>query len=221
MAQQRCGHLEGNKKKACLLVHHDTDLKNYLGEGWGSTYNPEYVSERDPELYDAFIEGKELKDEYYPIIGSSFSVYSTLAAKTLLRQGIPLTMGHDFFYGAYNHRKATEYGINRDLENWNKGIIGYPEYGSVDRVESRKHRAGHSVLIVGYDDNKEVTTRVKMQDGTIKEFTYKGVYYFKNSWGTGSFGSEMEIDGVRYPGYGMMTQKYAHEFGSFYQLPIK
>ena len=59
-----------------------------------------------------------------------------------------------------------------------------------------------------------------MADGTTKKFTYKGVYYFKNSWGTSSFGRDFDIDGVNFPGYGMMVQKYAEEQGQFFQMPL-
>ena len=53
--------------------------------------------------------------------------------------------------------------------------------------------SGHSILVVGYDDNKIVEKTIKMADGKMKKFTYKGVYYFKNSWGTSSFGRDFEI----------------------------
>jgi hypothetical protein len=59
-----------------------------------------------------------------------------------------------------------------------------------------------------------------MKDGTTKKFTYKGVYYFKNSWGTSSFGRDFTIDGEKFPGYGMMVAKYAEEQGQFFQMPL-
>lgn len=213
-AQSRCGHLTGTQKESCLLVHFDPNLRNLLDPS-NQSYNTEFVT--------AYNEAAQLKRDFFPNLRVdwwSTQVRGTTQIKQMLRAGLPLTMGHDFYYGAYNHRKATEYGIGRDNVNWNKGIIGYPERGSMDRKVSPQHRAGHSVLVVGYDDDRVVTTRVLMEDGTYKEFSYKGVYYFKNSWGAASFGAGMEIDGVTYPGYGIMTQKYAHEFGSFYRLPI-
>jgi len=59
-----------------------------------------------------------------------------------------------------------------------------------------------------------------MTDGTMKTFKLKGVYYFKNSWGTGSFGVDAMIDEVNRPGYGTMTQQYAQDFGSFYYFNL-
>lgn len=59
-----------------------------------------------------------------------------------------------------------------------------------------------------------------MPDGSVVKKTYRGVYYFKNSWGTSGFGANFAIDGVSYPGYGMMVQDYAHDYGSFFKLPL-
>ena len=106
------------------------------------------------------------------------------------------------------------------MDHWSKGIIANPEEGSLDLEKSPTKRAGHSVLVVGYDDNRIVTKEIQMADGTRKTFTYKGVYYFKNSWGTSSFGKDFEVDGVNYPGYGMIVQKYADSLGSFFTMPL-
>ncbi|MBK7961490.1 MAG: hypothetical protein IPK04_10000 [Bdellovibrionales bacterium] len=78
-----------------------------------------------------------------------------------------------------------------------------------------------SIVLVGYDDNVEVTVDSLMDDGTTKSFTYRGVYYFKNSWGTDKFGVQFSLNGKVYPGYGMITQKYAHDFGQFFQMLVK
>jgi hypothetical protein len=109
-----------------------------------------------------------------------------------------------------------ELGIERNNEHWSQGLIGYPEQGSVDRRASREDPAGHSVLLVGYNDEESITVESKMEDGSTQTFTYKGVYYFKNSWGTGSFGTQTTIEGRVLPGYGKITQKYSHDFGGFY-----
>jgi hypothetical protein len=74
---------------------------------------------------------------------------------------------------------------------------------------------------VGYDDEKVTKTKMLMDDGSTKEFSYKGVYYFKNSWGIKGSGRDFTLNGVSYPGYGMITQKYAHEHGRFFHYPTK
>jgi C1A family cysteine protease len=88
----------------------------------------------------------------------------------------------------------------------------------VDRQMSKTKPTGHSVLLVGYDDNATITTVQKMTDGSERSFTYRGVFYFKNSWGTDSLGAGFTIDGQRVPGYGVITQQYAFEFGEFFSL---
>jgi C1A family cysteine protease len=142
-------------------------------------------------------------------------------ARGLLDSGRPVTLDIDFYYGAWNHRKATEYGISRDQSQWEAGIVGYPESDTIDEQQSRIHRAGHSIVIVGYDDSVEVTTQIAMTDGSTKTFTRKGVYYFKNSWGTEKFGVKFSVEGKNFPGYGMITQDYAHDYGQFYKFGWK
>jgi hypothetical protein len=93
----------------------------------------------------------------------------------------------------------------------------------MDRAHSGDQPAGHSVLIVGYDDNYTITTQQLMEDGTTKTFTYKGAYFFKNSWGTTNFGVTFQTSAQApiHGGYGAMTEKYAEEFGQFFQLPLR
>lgn len=217
LATERCGHLEGRIKKSCLLGHRDPRLLNATSAQL-MTEGSEFF---DPEFNEARNEAFQIRNDYIKFSSTNYSVYYTQDVKRLLAKGIPLTLGIEFFYGAWNHRKATEFGIGRSEDHWKKGIVGYPERGSVDYKVSKENGAGHSVLVVGYDDDKIVTTKVKMQDGTEKEFTYKGVYYFKNSWGTGGFGREFNMSGDTFDGYGMITQKHAHQHGSFYRMPLR
>lgn len=217
MAQQRCGHLEGISNTSCLIVHRDPALLTMTDEQILDEEKPFF----DPEFVEARTEATEFKNEHIKYSSNRYSLWSTAQVKQLLQRGIPVTLGIEFFYGAWNHRKADEFGIGRSADNWARGIVGHPEPGSVDLVKSRENPAGHSVLVVGYDDTKIVETTVKMEDGTTKTFTYRGVYYFKNSWGTSSFGVNVEIEGQKLPGYGMIVQKHAHQHGSFYTMPLR
>lgn len=212
LASERCGHLEGAKLKTCKLSHFDPALFWLTDEALSQSE----LSGAD-EILKNKKEATKFRKKYLTPGSKMYQVYGVSEVKARLQAGIPLELGLDFFYGAWNHRKANDLSIGRDLSQWEEGIVGYPEVGSVDYAQSRlsKNRAGHSILVVGYDDNKIVVTKVKMQDGSTKEFTYKGVYYFKNSWGTDSFGAEFSVDDKNFPGYGMITQKYAHQYGSF------
>ena len=100
-------------------------------------------------------------------------------------------------------------------------LQGYRIPGSKDRRICDERGGGHSIVLVGYDDTVEVKGRLLMDDGTWKASTYKGVYYFKNSWGVRGFGRDFELNGRKLPGYGMITQKYLHDLGTFHHLPLK
>lgn len=214
-ANKRCGYLTGTTKDSCLIVHHDPGHRYRTDAQLLDVTKPWY----DPEFVAARQEGQQFKVEN--LIAATYSgIYSTAQVKMLLDRGIPVILESDFYYGAWNHRTADSLNIGRNLDHWNKGIVGYPFPGSMDRQQSPTKRAGHSILLVGYDDDVVINFPVKMADGSTKTFKLKGVYYFKNSWGTSSFGVDAEIDGVSRPGYGTITQQYAHDFASFYQLSL-
>ncbi len=207
LKQKRCASLEGAALKSCQITHFD----------------PSLLLKKDAEISDetfvtARTEALNFKKEYLTIKNSNYYLYDTETIKQRLLDGKPVVLELDFYYGAWNHRGGEELGLVRDMSNWAKGIIGNPEPGSLDLEKSPSKPAGHSVLVVGFDDNRIVKIKTQMADGTTKVFTYKGVYYIKNSWGTTSFGSEFEVDGVNYPGYGMITQKHANADGSFFAL---
>lgn len=213
LARERCGHLEGLwTLKSCLIGNFDPD---YL------SLSDDELLQKQPDLLKARSEASSLREQYVqPQLGASTYVSFTDEIKSLLRKGVPLTLDIDFYYGAWNHRRSTEKGIPRDLDQYERGWVGYPLRGSVDWIESRKDPVGHSVVIVGYDDSVEVELVHLMPDGSEVQRTYQGVYYFKNSWGTTALGSRFELDGRLYPGYGQIIQDYAHEQGTFYRLPI-
>lgn len=206
----RCGHLSGTALKSCEITHFDPKL---LIQEDSMIDDQEFVTLRK--------EARAFKNKHIKLKNSSYYLYDTNEIKDQLIAGTPVILEIDFYYGAWNHRGGDSLGIERNMDHWNKGIIANPEAGSLDAKMSPTKRAGHSVLVVGYDDNRIVKKTIQMADGTKKSFTYKGVYYIKNSWGTDSFGRDFEIDGVNYPGYGMIVQKHANAEGSFFVLPLK
>ena len=217
LAQQRCGRFSDLRLASCLLGHRDPELIDVSDE---ELLNPESAN-HDLEFQAARTEALQLRAQSIQLENTRMSVSAIEDIKILLSTGTPLTLDIDFYYGAWNHRKGPELGINRDMDNWAKGIVGYPESNSADRANSSRSPAGHSIVLVGYDDDRVVTTTVLMRNGSTRQFSYKGVYYFKNSWGADNFGVATEINRKVYPGYGMITQKYAHEMGTFTQMPLK
>ena len=208
----RCSGLINRERTMCELGH----------------FNPNFYNMSDNQIV-SFPGGQDflrVKNEarnnkgLFPSLRLFNTLNSTTQIKSHLDVGLPIVLDINFFYGAWNHRKASELGIGRDMNHWQQGIVGYPEPNSLDYQKSLENRAGHSVLIVGYDNEKEITTNVRMNDGSVKTFTYKGVYYFKNSWGSESFGASLNVEGEYHSGYGMITQRYAHEHGSFYKLEM-
>lgn len=218
LAQKRCGSLTDFNRTACLLGHYHPGLLNAPESELTNSASPLYA----PEFLKARSEAAAMKAQVAAKTTKTPGIYVGTVddVKKALLAGVPITVDVDFYYGAWNHREAPEKGIPRNMDHWYKGVVGYPEEGTVDRRESLADPAGHSILLIGYDDEVTVETEQLMEDGSSKKFTYKGVYYFKNSWGTDSFGSEMVINGKARKGYGMITQKYAEQYGTFYQFPL-
>lgn len=127
----------------------------------------------------------------------------------LMTKKTGVVVGMTFFYQGWNHRGST---IPVDTSFWQKGYVTYPN--AKDKSESAKHRAGHAIMIIGWDDTLEVPMRdeagayLTSSDGSPR--TEKGFWIFKNSWGTAGFG----IDHPNGPGYGYLSMKYVQEFGN-------
>jgi proprotein convertase P-domain-containing protein/papain like protease len=120
-----------------------------------------------------------------------------------------VNVGFTFFYQAWNHRRST-LPISNDL--WRRGVVTYPN--ARDKEESAKHRAGHAIQIVGWDDDLEIEMRDgdgnPVLDASGQPTKEKGFWIFKNSWGTSSFGVEHPTG----PGYGYLSYKYVADYGS-------
>ncbi len=172
-AEATCGSLTGAKKTGCLLSH----------------LNP------DDTRYDAKAKSVRAEFELEKLVHEG--VYEESEIKKHLDQGHPLLLGIEFFYGAWNHRKMEEYKIGtRNMTDWENGIVSTPT--EKDMKISKEHPAGHSIVVIGYDDEKRV-------------------YYFKNSWGTESFGIKSDLLGTAgtTKGYGSISFDYAHNYGEF------
>ncbi len=121
----------------------------------------------------------------------------------------PLVVGMTFFYQSWNHRRS-ELPVNDAY--WRKGYVLYPN--AKDEELSLAKRAGHAIVIIGWDDDLEVPTVDDkgeiVKDAMGNPVVEKGFWIFKNSWGTGSFG----VDHPNGPGYGYLSMKYVEEYGS-------
>ena len=124
-------------------------------------------------------------------------------------------VGIDFFYQAWNHGLST---LPIDRDDLTKGIVRYPN--ATDVTESHKQKAGHGILIVGWDDDMEVQAVDKDDkpavDSKGKPVMQKGFYIFKNSWGTDIFG----VTNPNGAGYGYIAEKYIEQFGTAYVTDV-
>ena len=221
LAKERCWHLkigpQANEDffQSCLVGHRDPRLLRA---------EDQFVFDNDEEFYHIRQKAKDFKETH--IFGKiqkrkSYKIKKQ-RARHLLSEGQAVIMGLKLYYGSWNHSKTDKFDIQkRDKKKWFNGVVTYPEPGSRDRLISGEKGGGHSLVIVGYDDEKIVTSKMLMEDGSWKEFTYKGVYYFKNSWGVKGFGKRFVFEGQPLPGYGMITYNYAHELGTFFELPYR
>lgn len=176
--QEVCGHLEGLPKTQCQYGHLDP------------------TNDRFEQVALHLRDTLGLQNLQYQYL------YDQGTIKAELNANRPLLFGFTFFYKAWNHRKMVELGLGeRNMEAWAKGEVSTPDEEDI-RISSA-NPAGHSVVVVGYDDEKKV-------------------YYFKNSWGKGGFGARSDLLGPgTTDGYGSITYDYAHTYGTFNKVTIQ
>ena len=194
------------------------------------------IGQRDPRLLSMNSEELSDRDQDFLVLRGAAKnnlvtnalnirsrwVSSVSNIQSSLDRGEVLALDVTFFYEAWNHRKALSLGLVRDSELWAQGVVSYPDRNSLDYQKSREseNRAGHSIVLVGYDKDVVIEREVMDQDGQLMTVRTQGVYYFKNSWGQDSFGVDFELQGEILSGFGMISMDYAHEHGSFYEMII-
>ncbi|MBA2663420.1 MAG: proprotein convertase P-domain-containing protein [Bradymonadaceae bacterium] len=189
---------------------------------WGSTQDARCTGEEDKRPTECHTNGvppqSALDSEKFTLPRGRWVSTRTRDLKAFMhskRQAV--IVGGTFFYQAWNHR-ASELPTNQ--EYWREGYVLYPS--AEDKTKSLAKRAGHSILIVGWDDELEVQSLdgqgKKVVDAQGNPVMEKGFFIFKNSWGTGSFG----VNNKHGDGYGYISYKYIEEFKSAYgsDLPV-
>ncbi len=122
--------------------------------------------------------------------------------------GTGVVVGMEFFYQAWNHRLSE---LPRNMDSWDDGIVRMPNDEDIE--VSREAPAGHSILIIGWDQDMEVP-RVDAEGNTVLDsdgnpVMERGFYLFKNSWGTSGFG----VDHPAGAGYGWLSMEYVDRYG--------
>jgi subtilisin-like proprotein convertase family protein/C1A family cysteine protease len=123
--------------------------------------------------------------------------------------GTAVVAGMPFYYQSWSHSGG---GLPSSADNRANGYITYPN--DADKEVSEKKPAGHSILLVGWDDNLTVPLIDKdgqpMVDADGNPMVEKGFFLIKNSWGAGSWGSKNEFGA----GYGWISYRYIAEYAS-------
>lgn len=209
-----CQGLSGKLLTQCVYAHVDPRLLSQPDRVLLDKSHPLY----SPDFVEARKSAYAIRDQITRSLRGG--VVSTVGqTKDLLRRGTPVILEVDVFYGTWNHSRGTSLGIDVKEGLFASGVATFPEPGSVDAKLSPTSPARHSVVIVGYDDDVELTYTKKMVDGKTQTFKRKGVYYFKNSWGK-NYGRQFKLDGKRIPGFGVMTQDYAHRHGQIFSIQL-
>lgn len=124
-------------------------------------------------------------------------------------EGTGVVAGMTFFYQAWNHRLSD---LPTNSNSWNEGYVIAPS--AKDQELSLDKRAGHSILLIGWDDTLELPVLDENGEWAVDEngarIVQKGCYIFKNSWGTTGFG----IDSEWGPGYGCISYEYIERWAS-------
>lgn len=119
-------------------------------------------------------------------------------------------VGGPFYYQAWGHG-GSRIPVYRGYRR--QGYIVAPN--AADVASSEEHPAGHSYLIVGWDDDLEVQAIDAEGQLAVDEagepIMQKGFFLFKNSWGTG-----WAQDNPFGPGYGWIAYDYVSEHLSAY-----
>jgi hypothetical protein len=115
----------------------------------------------------------------------------------------------DVYYQAWGHG-ASNLPLNQEYRA--RGLVHTPNQEDIrDSLESR---AGHSVILVGWDDDLEVprmdANGEPLLTASGEPVVDRGFYIMKNSWGTGPWGAENEYGA----GYGLISQEYVHQHAS-------
>ncbi len=128
---------------------------------------------------------------------------------------VAVIAGMTFFYQSWNHR-GSPLPINSNYLS--EGYILYPN--AKDKETSAAKPAGHSILIVGWDDDLEVPivdeAGKPVLDNDGKVVTEKGFFLIKNSWGTSGFGIRNKFGA----GYGWLSMRYVEEYATVYSSGV-
>ena len=188
------------------------DIWPYQSSPWGASDDPECVGEESERPTRCHTNGEPTEEirsapKYRLPSGRWISTRTRDLQAHMYNNGQPVVVGGDFYYQAWNHG-ASSLPTNSDYSR--AGYVLFPN--DADLEASKESPAGHSILLVGWDDELEVERLDEegnvMLDEDDNPLTEKGFFLFKNSWGTGNFGTTNPFGA----GYGWISYEYVRRF---------
>lgn len=187
----------------------------YESKPWTASNNPDCgkdEAERPVECHTNGHPADEIKEEgrrwYLPRSRWVSSRVNNIKA-FMLNNETAVAAGMTFFYQSWNHRRSQ---LPTNSQYWSEGYVLYPN--AKDKEISLEKRAGHSILLIGWDDELEVPMvdeeGKQILDENGEPQMEKGFFLFKNSWGTSGFG----INNAFGAGYGWLSYRYVSEYAS-------
>jgi len=188
----------------------------YQSSPWNTSHDPRCTGEEETRPVECFTNGNPpesaMNATRFKLPAGRFVNSNTRSIKAFISENrAAVIVGMTFFYQSWNHRAGT-LPINSNY--WSEGYVPYPN--EKDKEESLKKRAGHAIVLLGWDDNLEVPMRDGdgnvIKDANGNPQMEKGFFLFKNSWGTSGFGIRNKFGA----GYGWLSYRYVQEYGSVY-----
>jgi len=186
----------------------------YEGNGWGTAEDEACTGDDQPT--QCYTNGDPPQDalearRFHLPAGRWINSTDRSIKAHMVRNETAVVVGLTFFYQSWNHGRSQ---LPTSSEYSRAGYVLSPN--AEDERISLEKRAGHSIVLVGWDDDLEVQRRDEAGELMVDEegnpVMEKGFFLFKNSWGTGRFGTENPFG----DGYGWISYAYVVEHGSAY-----
>ena len=191
------------------------DFWPYEDSEWGTADDPECTGDDRPTrcYTNGSPPAEALSARRYNLPAGRWINPSTSSIKGhMVSTRTPVVVGGTFFYQSWNHRKSN---LTTSSEYSAQGYVLSPNAEDIED-SSGDRRAGHGILIVGWDDNQSVPrvdgegNQILDEEGNPEMET--GFFLFKNSWGTSRFGT-MNPHGA---GYGWISYRYVEDHFTAY-----
>ncbi|MEL6180290.1 MAG: proprotein convertase P-domain-containing protein, partial [Myxococcota bacterium] len=186
----------------------------YQSSPWGSSDLEDCGKEESERPTECFTNGSPpesaMSSKRWFLPRGRYVSSRTRSIKAVMRNNqTAVVSGMTFFYQSWNHRRSA---LPTSRAYWAEGYVLPPN--DEDRKLSLEKRAGHSILLVGWNDDLEVPLVDEkgepVTDDEGNPVVEKGFFLFKNSWGTGGFGLNNPFGA----GYGWIAYSYVEEFAN-------